>query len=88
MKDEKDLEEMGELVRVLEKAKERDGGDGKCFMCPLHYDTTHVRDECLHIHRDMGVNLMIHDVQCRKVIDRKIEEVTRYMFERSLKDEG
>ena len=88
MKDEKDLEELGELVRVLEEIRLSDI-KGKCGMCPLYYPLTYAKDECDQIMMDMhnksmyaaGANIQYH---CKKVLCRKIDEVTRYMLERSL----
>ena len=76
MKDEGDLEELGELVEVLEDRML----DSNCFKCPLYYsDATY--SECLHIYKDLSV-----DDSCEEILNKKKDEVVRYIFERSLKD--
>ena len=84
MKDEEDLEELEKLVETLRKIER-----GDCTRCPLYYDNHHIiADECdsfvMDIFNTMYTSVELH---CRKVKDRKIDEVTRYMLERSLKGE-
>ena len=84
MKDEKDLEELGELVEVLKRIER-----GHCGDCPLYYEHRFiVVDECdslvMSIFNESKTDVKTH---CRKVLDKKIEEVTTYIFERSLKGE-
>ena len=82
----RDLEEMAELVEALESMKIH-GKSGRCDMCPLYYPNGLIHDECMQIHHSMFDMVHYGGVQCRKVRDRKIEEIARYMLERSLKDE-
>ena len=86
MKDEIDLKEMGELVEALENTKKYNSR-GNCDICPLHFISEIVHDECIQIHLGMFDEAKYNDVQCRKVLDKKISEITTYILERSLKDE-
>ena len=77
MGDEKDLEEMVELVEVLNNINYHD-----CNSCPLHYiDDTTIDDECVQIYKSLP-----SDMDCEEVRNKKIKEVIRYILERSLKD--
>ena len=84
MSDSADLEGMGELVETLRKVE-----CGACLSCPLYYENHFaLDDECDSIVMDM-FNVMYSSVElhCQKVLDKKIDEIIRYLLERSLKDE-
>ena len=76
MSDSSDLEGMGELIEVLKGLMNRD-----CINCPLFYPWDYIADECMHIHSDLNLS----HFNCRKIRDKKVDEIVEYIFERSLR---
>ena len=82
MSDSSDLEEMSELIEALENL-----AYGDCNGCPLFFSSKEIVDECGQI-QDNIPNGNKFFAMCKEVRAKKIDEVVRYIFERSLRDEG
>ena len=84
MGDDKDLEELGELVEVLKNIKHKD-----CDNCPLSFSGHVLEDECDMIRYsafDGNIFSVLSHAVCNDIIGKKVDEIITYIFERSLKD--
>ena len=78
MSDSSDLEEMSELIEAI---REVDYGD--CDNCPLFYNNyTSIGDECDWMVQENDTG----DTDCEYIRAKKIDEMVRYIFERSLRE--
>ena len=85
MSDSKDLEEMAELISVLSEIQHSD-----CMNCPLSYihyiNDIRIDDECDMLSWEVSSSLDVDRFPCDRILKKKVDEITTYIFERSLKD--